>query len=167
MMKTDTYRTVGHDSLHVDPMPRRAIGSRRTQTSGGQYASGSAGLHGADRRGCVSETPDFQRWLHTAVSTGRVGRRRAASTASGNPFAKVYYFQRLDGAIKIGTSKNLADRIRHLRANPGGKLLATESGWYAEEAWRHFQFRSTALGGEWFEPSQPLLALVASLEVAA
>lgn len=118
--------------------------------------------HVDDHRECVNEHPDFQKWLRE-IASDRHLRRYCHMTVARRPLSKVYYFRRADGAIKIGHSAHLADRMRHLRAKPGGELLATEPGWFSEERWRQFQFRCTDLGGEWFSPSRPLLAHIETL----
>jgi hypothetical protein len=121
-----------------------------------------------------SSTHMVTRFIRTSAEGygPRVARRRstaaerlAAARASrpDRPTAKVYYFHRPDGAIKIGTSEHLADRLRNLRAQHGGELLATEPGGYNAENARHRQFSGYALGGEWFTASTELEQLIASL----
>ena len=81
-----------------------------------------------------------------------------------SPTAVVYYVQRGDGAIKVGTSDHLAARLRHLRSSHGPlQLLATERGSFTKEEERHTQFADDALGGEWFSPSPALMAHVETL----
>jgi hypothetical protein len=81
-----------------------------------------------------------------------------------SPTAVVYYVQRSDGAVKIGTSEGLGSRLRSLRSAHGQlDVLATEPGGYHAEARRHDEFAGLALGGEWFRPGEDLLALVAAI----
>lgn len=85
---------------------------------------------------------------------------------AGTPL--VYYIRRApDRAIKIGWSADLGSRVAHLRAEHGAlDVLATEPGAGDVEDERHQQFRSAALGREWFRPVPDLLMHIAGLNGA-
>lgn len=85
----------------------------------------------------------------------------------GDP--RVYYL-RLGGAIKIGTSRFLANRLATYP--PGAELLATEPGSFELEQARHRQFEharlhNTHANSEWFQPTPALLAHIAELRQTA
>jgi hypothetical protein len=70
----------------------------------------------------------------------------------------VVYYMKIGPHIKIGTTKNLRERIKALRCDPID-LLATEPGGREVEAERHRQFADDRLGRrEDFKPSRRLLA---------
>lgn len=81
----------------------------------------------------------------------------------------VYYAQRRDGDIKIGTSRNLDGRIRTLCGEHGAlALLALEPGDRSTEKQRHAQFADYrrydgAKQTEWFRCAGPLLEHMESL----
>jgi hypothetical protein len=82
----------------------------------------------------------------------------------------VYYLQRADGLVKIGTTRWFMDRLVELESEHGPLwVLAWEWGSYNEEAERHRQFASqhvpSSVAGdthagysEWFYRSCELLA---------
>jgi hypothetical protein len=84
-----------------------------------------------------------------------------------NPTA-VVYFARADGAeeIKIGTSTQLARRIRALEVSSRSKItvLATVVGSYKVEAWIQDRFRRARVRGEWFRPVPELLEYIAEIQ---
>lgn len=74
----------------------------------------------------------------------------------------VYFVQREDGAIKIGTARSLS----HVRARvtaAKGTLLALERGGRHREQELHETFRTYRRDGEWFRPRAALLAHIISL----
>jgi hypothetical protein len=74
----------------------------------------------------------------------------------------VYYVQRPDGMIKIGTSRNAGSRLGAIGREHGRLLLmAFHTGARAEEAAAHRAFKTMAIGGEWFRPGLPLLEHIA------
>lgn len=87
----------------------------------------------------------------------------------------VYYLRRLrDGAIKIGMSRQLDERIDKLSILYGQlELLAAEPGARMCETRRHRQFESGRLqepshtyglgASEWFQPTRELLAHICAL----
>jgi hypothetical protein len=79
------------------------------------------------------------------------------------PTSVVYYLA-FDNRIKIGTSTNLAVR---LRAVPHDEVLTTELGDHRLERQRHRQFAGSRLIGEWFSPTGDLLAHIDALKHAA
>lgn len=83
-------------------------------------------------------------------------------------FAVVYYVQRMsDRAVKIGTSTDVAKRVRQLQARhgPGVVLLATEEGGYRQEAERHRQWAALRLEGEWFRGEEELMEFIGRLRL--
>ena len=69
----------------------------------------------------------------------------------------VYYVQRPDGAIKIGVTGRLTERLQALSQEAPVELLATHKGGRAAEAAMHNRFARYRLHGEWFEPAGELL----------
>ena len=77
------------------------------------------------------------------------------------PVWTVYYL-RVGDRVKIGTSRNLEQRIRSYP--PGSELLATEPGGFDVERKRCRQFTRYLVGGqEWFNPGPPLIEHINSL----
>lgn len=81
----------------------------------------------------------------------------------------VYYISRSDGAIKIGTTKRIVERVRALRAiYEDLTLLAVEPGSFTVERERHEFFSDERIdGSEWFLPSERLHAFVTLLALRA
>lgn len=82
------------------------------------------------------------------------------------PQPLVYYLTRVDksGLVKIGTTRNLRDRMNALGAR--GRtvtLLATEPGDAAVERKRHIEFGYLRTEGEWFRLAAPLAAHIQAL----
>jgi hypothetical protein len=80
----------------------------------------------------------------------------------------VYYLERSDGLIKIGTTTGLRARRRHLSYEHGPlSLLAWEIGSYTLERQRHDKFQQLrdAPNTEWFNPGRQLLGHVGQLRV--
>lgn len=76
----------------------------------------------------------------------------------------VYYIRReSDGAVKIGTTTQLRNRMSALRAEHGElRVLLTHSGTMKEEREMHRQFAHYRLGRtEWFAPVKELLQWIA------
>lgn len=65
----------------------------------------------------------------------------------------VVYYARLDGMVKIGTTKHLAQRMADLKAD----LLAYESGTYDLEAERHREYGIARSHLEFFHPAPELI----------
>lgn len=78
-----------------------------------------------------------------------------------DPAGVVYYIRWAD-RIKIGTTTNLAQRLRGLYHD---ELLAVEPGGYELEARRHDQFHDALILGqrEWFTATPDLVALTREL----
>jgi len=72
----------------------------------------------------------------------------------------VVYYMRMDGLVKIGTSKNIRSRIATLR--PQG-VWAVEHGSYDLEHRRQNQFAEDHSHGEWFHLSSALWDHIADL----
>lgn len=71
-------------------------------------------------------------------------------------------------SIKIGQTTDLARRLGELRSGvsrlrPAFRYLATMPGTVNDELSLHELFDAQALGGEWFSPSDELLALIGSV----
>ena len=77
----------------------------------------------------------------------------------------VYFIQRdLDGCIKIGHSADVWTRLSGIRTYVGAaKLLACQPGGLAMEKRLHLLFKDDRIHGEWFAPSDRLLAHIAAL----
>lgn len=77
----------------------------------------------------------------------------------------VYFVQenRKNGLIKIGHSSNVGKRMSQLKngRTTGLTLLGTFDGGAIEEAKIHDLFDSDRVAGEWFKPSNKLLAFIA------
>jgi hypothetical protein len=73
----------------------------------------------------------------------------------------VYYVQRPDGAIKIGTTWDIAGRMQALRNVSPVVLLGTHTGGEVAESALHRRFRAIRLDGEWFSPTDDLLTHIA------
>jgi hypothetical protein len=78
----------------------------------------------------------------------------------------VIYFMQAEGGgpIKIGTSKRLARRLVTLRWLTGQplKVLAVMPGNRHRERQLHARFSRYRVAGEWFDPSDVLLAFISS-----
>jgi hypothetical protein len=79
----------------------------------------------------------------------------------------VYYLRAHHGAIKIGTTVDVSTRFdRIARSMPRMApltLLATEPGGPELERQRHREFERSRVIGEWFAPTEALLAHIAAL----
>lgn len=86
--------------------------------------------------------------------------------ARQDPFERsmwVYFLRESGiGAIKIGTSKNVALRVRSIASGmPHGlTLLATMPGWHRVETLVHQLFEHARIRGEWFRPIPELLEYI-------
>lgn len=81
----------------------------------------------------------------------------------------VYYLERADGRIKVGTTSNYPARRKGLVKEHGSlSLLAWEHGSFEKELSRHQEFCWDRVShpAEWFEPSTALLKHIQSLRAA-
>lgn len=79
----------------------------------------------------------------------------------------VYYAQRSDGLIKIGTSRNLEGRLVTLKRDHGPlKLLLTHGGGHKQEHEMHVQFKTLRVEGEWFTGGLALIEHLARMRKA-
>ena len=106
---------------------------------------------------CEHKTPDFE-------GSTRLSAAEAEQRFQQQPTPKavevVYYIQ-FGERIKIGTSRNVRDRIKSL---PYDRILAFERGGATLESRRHTQFREHRLGKtEWFHINDELLAHIAEM----
>lgn len=75
----------------------------------------------------------------------------------------VYFIQQGDsGAIKIGCSKNPAQRLQSLQTGHSEplRLLTCAVGSQAQERALHDRFAHLRVSGEWFRPAEELLAYI-------
>lgn len=73
-------------------------------------------------------------------------------------FCVIYYVRRADGLIKIGTTRELVNRMSSLQKEHGDlEVLLTHRGSYAREKELHGQFAGLRVTGEWFRPERELL----------
>jgi hypothetical protein len=76
--------------------------------------------------------------------------------------AVVYYAQRADGMIKIGTTVHFKARMKALTNEHGElEILLTSPGSMDEETEMHDRFADLAIGHEWFRPGEALLSWIA------
>jgi hypothetical protein len=76
----------------------------------------------------------------------------------------VYYVQRPDGMIKIGTSRVAGSRLGTIGRQHGRLVtMAFHTGARAEEAAVHRAFKALHIGGEWHRPELPLLEHIAKV----
>lgn len=79
---------------------------------------------------------------------------------------KIYFVQRADGAIKIGSSIQVKKRIASLETACGQlKLLHECNGTYAVESAFHREFKEDQIHGEWFKPERILKFIDESCKV--
>lgn len=100
-------------------------------------------------------------WLRvTAELKGRLQSRPPRELAPPQP---VVYFIRSGDLIKIGTTTCLTARISALATHgpEQPQILLVVPGGYAEERQVHALFRDDRVRGEWFRPSQQLMAFIA------
>lgn len=81
--------------------------------------------------------------------------------------AEVVYFIEcaVGGAIKIGTSRRVGERLLELQAGCPFllRLIATMPGGREEERVLHQRFASARMYREWFEPTEVLLQFIREL----
>ena len=76
----------------------------------------------------------------------------------------VYYVQRPDGMIKIGTSRAAGSCLGAVARQHGQLVtMAFHTGARAEEAAVHRTFKALHIGGEWFRPEMALLEHIAKV----
>ena len=74
----------------------------------------------------------------------------------------VYFGKMSNGAIKIGFTTNIEQRLSNLfYAVPGGvDLLASANATPHGEKWLHQKFKHLRISGEWFKPDDELLQFI-------
>jgi T5orf172 domain len=73
----------------------------------------------------------------------------------------IYFLQRRDGLIKIGTTRDIGKRVRALQKSHGIlAILKTIEGGLAEERAIHRRFKRHHEFGEWFRPEAELLSFI-------
>lgn len=76
---------------------------------------------------------------------------------------RVYFIQQGEtGAIKIGFSRNVKGRLVSLQASHSEplRLLAEAPGGRRQESGLHERFHTARISGEWFRPTEELLAYI-------
>lgn len=82
----------------------------------------------------------------------------------GQFHGSVVYYVQFNGRIKIGFTTNLEERLTVI---PHDRVLAVEPGGCEVERKRHRQFADERVTGEWFEPSERLLAHINTINQQA
>ena len=113
---------------------------------------GVAGYHCAY---CGFQSRDFEG--HTRITPAELDPQH--STPISRQVTVVYYL-RFGDRIKIGTSRDLRQRIAGI---PHDEILALEPGGVDLERRRHAQFSDHRITGEWFAAAPALLEHVAAL----
>jgi hypothetical protein len=110
----------------------------------------------------------MQHQRELAAQQRELDRQRVlAEEAARAESSVVYYAQRSDGLIKIGTSRNLEGRLVTLKRDHGPlKLLLTHGGGHKQEHEMHVQFKALRVEGEWFTGDLPLIEHIASMRKA-
>jgi len=100
-----------------------------------------------------------------AQTTGRNGearqRWRESRRKEAEQHSVVYFVRRGDGAIKIGLTTNLTQRMDAFNHVHPVTLLGTMPGHREVERSLHARFAAHRLHGEWFTASPDLLAFIA------
>ena len=102
-----------------------------------------------------------ERELHASIR-----RRREAEMSSFDAQGSqiVYYVRRGDGAIKIGTTTQPANRMMALKQQHGPiEILLTHCGDGERERQMHRRFSDLRVEGEWFRPEMELLMWIANV----
>ena len=76
----------------------------------------------------------------------------------------IYFIKSPTGAIKIGTTIRLSQRLKQLAAEhgPGLEVLAVADGSFEVERALHRRFAHLRQVGEWFEPGDDLMGFIVS-----
>lgn len=85
--------------------------------------------------------------------------RKTAILAASRDMGPVVYMVRIGGLVKIGTSRNLAGRLRQLKV-PFTDVLCVEPGDQAHEHALHHRFRKAHVSGEMFRLTDDLQAYI-------
>lgn len=105
-------------------------------------------------RQCFSEF--CRQWNAVEV---RLKERAERSGRNG----RVYFVQRDDGLVKIGTSRSLTMRLHDLVTEHGPLMfLGARNGGFDTERLEHSRFADVRVTGEWFQPVDELLAHAAA-----
>jgi PAS domain-containing protein len=96
-----------------------------------------------------------------ADDEARDARSKRRQLHEGQRARFVYYIERPDGAIKIGTTWNLTQRLSDLRNVSPVRLLAAHGGGQPAEAFMHRRFSNARRDREWFDPVPELVAHIA------
>jgi hypothetical protein len=100
---------------------------------------------------------------HTFRPRRNKGRPRPPGAASGPTI--VYFVQADDGLVKIGTTKNMRNRLHGLVNGVDGTfniLAMTPGDWLTEQS-LHSRFQAHWAHGEWFRPAPEILSLADQL----
>lgn len=108
---------------------------------------------------CERHTHEMLYWSMRAIrdevdaATAMLASIDALDPDTHTPGQAVVYYARLNGHIKIGTTKHLAQRMSTLKAD----LLAYEPGTYDIEAERHREYDIARSHLEFFHPAPELI----------
>jgi hypothetical protein len=86
--------------------------------------------------------------------------------STNHPAVVYYLMSQFGGVVKIGTTINLAGRMRRMeRAQPAmrANVIVTEPGGEIMEAFRFREFRKSRQVGDWFWLTPELIAHIRSL----
>lgn len=113
--------------------------------------------------------PTINEMIERLVSEGRsddkllLSQQEHAYASAERAALGVVYYVRMGDHIKIGTTRDLPGRLHGLYLTEAD-LLATEPGGRDQELARHHEFADERVRRELFEPSDRLLAHIASLQ---
>jgi hypothetical protein len=148
----------------IDAIVSRASG--KVLLSYAQFAEVLQVKHGTVKRWRHEGMPVTETWAGPRVdpSAAREWIRKHARQSTIGRQPTIYFAQRPDGAIKIGFCGDVERRMLELRKRARGLvLLATMPGDKRTELRLHKAFASSALGEEWFSPSDALLSFISPL----
>lgn len=111
-------------------------------------------LHALQGRSTVSD-------VLAEAAAAIVGEAKPPAAGDELP-ALVYFLERRDGAIKIGTTRDLNTRLSAIRRDAGDvRVLGTIDGDVETEREFHARFLRFRMDGEWFAPNPEMLAAIA------
>ena len=108
---------------------------------------------------CAHKTADF--FDESVESYDQTVQRDIAFPPKVPLRPAVVYYMLFGDRIKIGTTRNVMQRMREV---PNDRVLVTEPGDFHLEAVRHNEFKSARIKGEWFRQSPELLAHIEVLK---
>jgi hypothetical protein len=118
---------------------------------------------------CRIHRRQLEQYIDAGIWRWREAEREAARAArmARAERSVVYFFQRSDGLVKIGTTTLLRDRQRSLTREFGDLvLLGLQRGDSSDERDLHRRFAAARVQGEWFRPIPELLGYAVALRQA-